>query len=407
MRNVWLVTQREYLERVRAKSFVVMTILIPLLMGGVLFALSLMNGNMGSAQHIAVLTTNPQFAADLRTVMTDTRVPVVDTYPLGDAAVRQSLDAQLKSKDAHLDGYLVVTPSAVPGQRPSFEWVPRVQSDVITRARVADAARTALTREQLIGSGMPPLQVDALLKPVQLSGGKDKSDRAGAAVASAYGMYFLMYFVILFYGMNVARSIIEEKTSRVFEVMLATIRPSEMLAGKVIGVGAVGLTQVGIWIVLAISALKFGLIGQDVHVLPNPGQAALFVVFFLLGYLLYSSVAAALGSMTNSEQELQQMQIFLMLPLIVSSLVIFFVITNPDGAISKGFSFFPFTTPLIMYTRVIVGKPGAVAVLGSILGLMLTIAVVLWLASRIYRVGILMYGKKPNLPEIVRWLKYS
>jgi ABC-2 type transport system permease protein len=111
--------------------------------------------------------------------------------------------------------------------------------------------------------------------------------------------------------------------------------------------------------------------------------------------------------MTNSEQELQQMQIFLMLPLIVSSLVIFNVITNPDGPISKGFSFFPFTTPLIMYTRVIVGKPDALAVTGSIVELMITIAIVLWLASRIYRVGILMYGKKPNLPEILRWLKYS
>ena len=410
MRNVWLIVRREYLERVRAKSFLVMTILIPALMGGVIFALSMVNGDTGSGQRIAVLTDNPQFAADLQTEMADSRSlvkPAVDVYPLGQADVRASLDRQLKNKDAHLDGYLIVTPSEISGERPAFEWVPRVQSDVITRARVADAARTALTRERLITSGMAPAQVDALLQPVSLSAGKDKSDRAGAAVASAYGMYFLMYFVILFYGMNVARSIIEEKTSRVFEVMLATIRPSEMLAGKVVGVGAVGLTQVGIWIVVAIGALKFGLIGQDVHILPSPGQALLFVVFFLLGYLLYSSVAAALGSMTNSEQELQQMQIFLMLPLIVSSLVIFFVITNPEGAISKGFSFFPFTTPLIMYTRVIVGRPGTLAVIGSILGLVLTIAVVLWIASRIYRVGILMYGKKPNLPEILRWLKYS
>lgn len=101
------------------------------------------------------------------------------------------------------------------------------------------------------------------------------------------------------------------------------------------------------------------------------------------------------------------MQIFLMLPLIVSSLVIWIVITNPDGALSKGFSFFPFTTPLIMYARVIVGHPGWLQIVGSIAELVVTIAVVVWLASRIYRVGILMYGKKPNLPEIVRWLRYS
>jgi ABC-2 type transport system permease protein len=160
---------------------------------------------------------------------------------------------------------------------------------------------------------------------------------------------------------------------------------------------------------LALAAVEFGtkMIGSNIHILPSPGQGALFVVFFLLGYLLYSSIAAALGAMTNSEQELQQMQIFLMLPLISCTVVIFNVVTNPDGIIAKVFSFIPFTTPLIMYTRVIVGKPGALAVGGSIVEMAVTIAIVLWFASRIYRVGILMYGKKPNLPEILRWLRYS
>jgi ABC-2 type transport system permease protein len=313
----------------------------------------------------------------------------------------------LKSKDAKLDGYLIATPSIKAGQRPNFQWVPKVQSDVITRGRVADAVRGALTREKLAAAGMSASEVDSLLAPVRLESNKAQAGRAGAAVASAYGMYFLMYFVILFYGMNVARSIIEEKTSRIFEVMLATVKPSELLAGKVIGVGAVGLTQVFIWLTLAIGALKFQLVGQDIHVLPTVGQSLLFIVFFVLGYLLYSSIAAALGAMTNSEQELQQMQIFLMLPLIFSSGIIFMVITNPDGLVAKWASFVPFTAPLIMYTRVIVGKPGAEQIAASILGLIVTISIVLWLASRIYRIGILMYGKKPNLPEILRWLKYS
>ncbi len=410
LKNVFLIARREYLERVRAKSFLVMTVLIPALMGGVLFAMSFMTRGMGSGQHIAVLTDNPRFGTDLQTEFDNGQTgakPVVDVFSPVNATERARLDSELKAKGSTLDGYLVVTPATAPGDRPSFEWFPKVQSDVITRGRVADAARAALTSEQLTKSGMSAGQVSSLLKPVQLVSSNGKGDRAGAAVASAYGMYFLMYFVILFYGMNVARSIIEEKTSRVFEVLLATIRPAEMLAGKVIGVGAVGLTQVGIWITLALVALKMQLIGQDMHILPTPGQFALFILFFLLGYLLYSSVAAALGAMTNSEQELQQMQIFLMLPLIISSLVIWIVITNPDGGISKGFSFFPFTTPLIMYSRVIVGHPGAPAVAASIALLVLTIAVVLWLASRIYRVGILMYGKKPNLPEILRWLRYS
>ncbi len=410
LKNVLLVARREYLERVRAKSFVVMTVLIPLLMGGALGAMYLMNRHLGSAQHLAVITDQPRFAADLQTELADSHglsKPVVDTYALSEPGIRERLDGELRAKGSALDGYLVEIPGGVAGGRPSFQWIPRVQSDVVTRGRVADAVRGALTREKLVGSGMSTAEISALLAPIDLSAGDGTNNRAGAAVASAWGMYFLMYFVILFYGMNVARSIIEEKTSRIFEVLLATVRPSEMLAGKVIGVGAVGLSQVGIWIAVATVALKSQSFGQDLHILPSPGQTVLFVLFFILGYVLYSSIASALGAMTNSEQELQQLQIFLMLPLIFSSLIIFNVITNPDGPIARVFSFVPFTAPLIMYTRVIVGKPDTLAVVGSLAGLLLTIAVVLWIASRIYRVGILMYGKKPNLPEIMRWLRYS
>ena len=407
-KNIWLVARREYLERVRAKSFLVMTILIPLLMGGLVGGAAFLNRNLGSAGHLAVVTDSPQFANDLQTEMTpsDGVKPKFDVYSPSEPGIRQTLDAQLKAKDGTLDGYLVATKPSADAPRGTYEWVPKSKADVVTKGRIADGVRGALTREKLAGSGMKPLEVDTLLAPIEL-----KTDSAGggsgAAFGSAYGMFFLMYFVILFYGMNVARSIIEEKTSRIFEVLLATMKPTEMLAGKVIGVGAVGLTQVAIWIAVAVGAASTQLIGRDIHILPSGGQAILFVVFFLLGYLLYSSIAAALGAMTNSEQELQQMQIFLMMPLILCSVIIFNVVTNPDGPLAKAFSFIPFTTPLIMYTRVIVGKPSPIAVGGSILEMIVTIAFVLWLSSRIYRVGILMYGKKPNLPEILRWLKYS
>ena len=238
-------------------------------------------------------------------------------------------------------------------------------------------------------------------------GATGQNDRSGAALGSAYGLFFLMYFIILFYGMNVARSIIEEKTSRIFEVLLATMRPGELLAGKVIGVGSVGLTQVAIWIAAALIFTKLQLVGSGVVILPSAVQIVFFLLFFVLGYLLYSSIAAALGAMTSSEQELQQMNIFLMMPLIACSLVIFRVATDPDGSIARVFSFIPFCTPLIMYTRIVVHQPSALQIGGSLLELVATIAVVLWIAARIYRVGILMYGKKPNLPEILRWLRYS
>ena len=410
LHNVFLVARREYLERVRAKGFLIMTVLIPALMGGAIFGIALITRNNESGKHFAVITDDPRFASDMQAELTGSdpkNKPAVEVYRLEDTAARAALDQQLTTKGSTLDGYLIVAPDAQTTGRPTFRWVPRVKSDVITRSRVADASRGALIRERLAATGMTTADIDAMMRSIDLTAGDKKSSSAGAAVASAYAMYFLMYFIILFYGMNVARSIIEEKTSRVFEVMLASIKPDEMLAGKVLGVGAVGLTQIGLWIAAALLFAKTQTAGTGLQLLPNPGQFALFVVFFLLGYLLYSSLAAALGAMNNSEQELQQMQIFLMLPLIFSSMIIFLVITNPDGVVARVASFFPFTAPLIMYTRVIVGKPGSVAIMASIVGLVLTIALVLWIASRIYRVGILMYGKKPNLPEILRWMKYS
>jgi len=407
MHNVWLIAKREYLERIRAKSFLIMTLLIPLLMGGILFGAVLVNGHSGSMSHIAVVTDDQQFATDFGTELSGKeRKVAVDVYPSAEPGILTTLDAQLKAKESTLDGYLVVVPSTVAGARATFQWQPRSKADVIGRARVADAIGATLTREKLTHSGMGAKEVNALLEPVHLESAGRK-DTSVAAFGSAYGMFFLMYFVILFYGMNVARSIIEEKTSRIFEVLLATIRPEEMLAGKVIGVGAVGLTQVGIWIAVALAAIQSQLMGKDIHIFPSFSQTVFFIVFFLLGYLLYSSVAAALGAIASSEQELQQMNIFLMLPLIACSAVIFGIVTNPETTMAKAFSFFPFCTPLIMYTRIVVGKPTPFAIGLSIVDLVLTIAIVLWIASRIYRVGILMYGKKPNLPEIMRWLKYS
>jgi ABC-2 type transport system permease protein len=412
MLNIWLIAKREYLERVRAKSFLLMTVLIPVLMGGLVYGAALVNGRSGSNLHIAVVTEDRQFGLDLKSELESAThidsdgdsgkqgVTKVDVISPPASDTRATLDSQLQ--DRRLDGYIWVTPPATPHTRPTFEWVSKSKADILTPALLGSGIRTTLTREGLGSLGMPLPEIDSLLQPVDLVS-KDKN----AAFASVYALFFLMYFVILFYGMNVARSIIEEKTSRVFEVLLATIRPEELMAGKVLGVGAVGLTQIGIWIVAGLTVAKLGLLAAGVSFSITPVQVGFFILFFLLGYVLYSSVAAALGAMTSSEQELQQMNMFLMLPLIACSLVILRVVRDSDGLIAKAFSFFPFCTPLIMYVRIAVRQPPAWQIALSITGLVLTILAVLWFASRIYRVGILMYGKKPNLPEILRWLKYS
>jgi ABC-2 type transport system permease protein len=408
MRNIWLIARREYLERVRAKSFLVMTILIPGLLAGALFAMKLINGRGSNASHIAVVTTDTQFGLDMQTELQarkDGKMEVDVISPPG-ADTRALLNQDLQDKD--LDGYLWVTPASKAGGRATFDWVPKSKADIITQATIREAVRTVLTREGLRHSGMGSTDVDTLMAPVDLDSSQlNKNDSALTAVASAYGLFFLMYFTILFYGMNVARSIIEEKTSRIFEVLLSTIRPEEMLAGKVLGVGAVGLSQVGIWIVAGGLYLGLGLAAGAYSVHLTLAQVIFFVIFFILGYLLYSSCAAALGAMTSSEQELQQMNIFLMLPLIACSMVIFKVVTDSDGALAKAFSFFPFCTPLIMYTRIAVHQPAWWEIAIAIGEMVITIGVVVWVASRIYRVGILMYGKKPSLPELLKWLKYS
>ena len=412
MHNVWLIAKREYLERVRTKAFLISTILIPVLMGGGIIGSVVMGGRAKSTSHITIVSQDQQLATDLQAELQsgkDSRM-TVDVISPGNDQTRKTLDAMLADKQ--IDGYLWITPAANPGERPSFSFTPRSAADIGTKGVVSSALRTVLMRERLAHQGMVASDVDSLMQPVKVDttqAGKN-ADTTSSFVA-IYVLFFLMYMVILLYGMNVARSIIEEKTSRVFEVLLATIKPEEMMAGKVIGVGSVGLTQVAVWLLTAViltsSSIVGALAGGNVHVSLNPMQIIFFVVYFLLGYLLYSSIAAALGAMVNSEQELQQLNMILVMPLAGCMFALAPVITNPNGPVARIISFIPFCTPLIMYLRISLATPPAWEIALSIALMMVTIYAILWVASRIYRVGILMYGKKPNLPEILRWLKYS
>jgi ABC-2 type transport system permease protein len=255
---------------------------------------------------------------------------------------------------------------------------------------------------------MGATEIEGLMAPVEI---ETVGGNTLVAFFAAYALFFLMYLVIMLYGMNTARSIIEEKTSRVFEVLLSTIKPDEMLAGKILGVGSVGLTQIGVWMIAAAvcGTLFAGSIpgmahGQSVL---SAAQIFFFVAYFLFGYMIYSSIAAALGAMTNSEQELQQLNLFLVMPLAFCMLCLVSVIKNPDSTLSRVISLIPFCSPLLMNFRVSIGNPQPWELALSFVLMTLTLIAILWIASRIYRVGILMYGKKPNLPEILRWLKYS
>jgi ABC-2 type transport system permease protein len=225
------------------------------------------------------------------------------------------------------------------------------------------------------------------------------------------GMAFLLTFSIVMYGMNVGRSVIQEKTSRIFEVMLSTVKASDMLAGKLIGIGAVGITQIGIWItlgaILASSALVEGWMAGAAKPQVSIVEIVLLCLYFLLGYALYSTFFAGLAATCDTEQELQQYAPLAAVPVWLSFGLFVYILSNPNSIWSVLVSMFPPTAPITMAFRFTAQFPPAWQIALS-LGLMaLSVYIVLWLSSRIYRVGILMYGKRATLPEMLRWLRYS
>jgi ABC-2 type transport system permease protein len=409
MHNIWLIARREYTERVKTKGFIVATVLIPVLMGILVLGGGFLASKTKSTAHITIVAADRAFGTDLKQKLeSDKENTITVALASPSPQTRSTLDRELQDKSSKLSGYLWVTPPGAGGVRPAFSYTARSAGDISTELALKSAIKSVLIRERLTAKGMGSAEIDALNAPVDID--TSASGNTIATLASAYVMFLLMYMAIMLYGMNTARSIIEEKTSRVFEVLLATIKPDELLAGKIIGVGAVGLTQVGIWmaaaVVISSSGLAASLIGNN-HSLVSGLQIMGFLLYFVFGFLLYSSIAAALGAMTNSEQELQQLNMFLVLPLAFCMIMLLPIIRAPNSVLSQVTSMVPFFSPLLMNVRISVAQVPAWQIGLSFFLMSLTIVLILWVSSRIYRVGILMYGKKPNLPEILRWMKYS
>jgi len=415
MHNIWLIARREYFERIRTRGFLITTVLIPLIMAGAVFGSAVMGGKAPTT--IDVVSSDVALTEDLPAELqaSGTKHLIVYSSVVGpDAAsqqtLRQRLDANLVG--GHMDGYLWITPAASASAAPTFTYTPNSEDATSEVAILTRALQSVLAQEQAKHRGIVSGQVAGAGETVGIQVlSPPKHEDKDSAVVSVTTLFFLMYMVIMLYGMNVARSIIEEKTSRIFEVMLATIRPGEMMAGKIIGVGSVGLTQVVIWLTAAFllsrTQVAANLGGHTIHFALSAEQIIFFFVYFILGYLFYSSIAAALGAMTNSEQELQQLNMFLVLPLAVCFISLGRVMNSPDGHTARIMALIPPFTPLLMYLRISLGHPSAWEIAFSIAFTSFCIYLIVWITSRIYRVGVLMYGKRPTLPEIIRWLKYS
>jgi ABC-2 type transport system permease protein len=279
------------------------------------------------------------------------------------------------------------------------------------------ALNRGLVSERLTAAGIKQADADALMKEVTIETlqvnkqGNAAKSNGMAAFYKAIAMAFLLTIPILLYGMDMARSIIEEKSSRVFEVMLSVARADDLLTGKLIGVGAVGLTQIAIWVVAAAlvtgSALAAPLLSGDFALHFSVAEALLFPVYFVLGFFLYSAFFSGLAATCETAQELQMYMPLAVVPVWLSFGIIPFLLNNPSSVWAIVASLFPPTAAFVMLPRMGMETPPIWQFAASIGLLLLSIWGVLWVSSRLYRVGILMYGKRATLPELLRWLRYS
>jgi len=439
MAKLWAVIKREFMERVRTRWFLISTLLGPVFFAAITILpawVAIREKGSSSVANVRIIDATgaglgDRIAAALRdsTAAAGTPAPeVVTVAPSGVAQAESLATAAVVRKERR--GYLVLDSATMAGREARYAG--RNASSIADVERVRDAVRTQVTAFRMAREGLTPAQVAAINGPrlslttEQINDrGRGGSGTSNVIVAVAMG--FLLYMMILLYGQNVLRSVLEEKTTRVAEVVVSSVKPEILMAGKVLGVGAVGLVQQVIWFAAAfyIGGLVAPILarmnggaasgaataaaaggppaGFDLHL--GLGMVAAYLAFFLLGFLLYSALFAAVGAMVNSEQEAQQAAFPVMMPLIASAVLLQAVIRNPDSSLARFGSWFPLSAPIIMPMRMGMTNSPPLEV-GLVLGgLVLTVVAAMWFAARVYRVGLLMYGKKPSFGEVLRWVR--
>lgn len=414
MRNLLLVARREYLEQIRGRAFKVTTILVPLLFGVIIFIMIMAGRGATSGKHIVIASNDTGLANEVQAQLEKNNQAHSQIEVLAPVAQTDRPALVQRVRSGSIDGFLWI--DALPGKTPTAVYASQSAGDFITDQLLSESLNRAVVRRRLTASGIQPGNIDALLKDVNIDTlqinkqGNELKSNAMSSFWKGYVMAFLLSMTTMIYGMNVARSIIQEKTSRIFEVMLATAKPSDLLAGKLIGVGAVGLTQIAIWFVaggVIAGAFAAQALSAKLSLHFSWTEGALFAIYFLLGYLLYASMFAGLAASCETEQELQMYTPLAVLPIWLAFALIVVVVNNPDSALSIAASLFPATAPIIMMLRMGSAVPPPWQFGVSIAIMLLSIWGVLWVSSRLYRVGILMYGKRATIPELLRWLRYS
>jgi ABC-2 type transport system permease protein len=422
MSEVFIVLRREFLERVRSRAFVIGTFLFPVFIIAIYALPVLMGGNKGVTRLVLV---DQAPAGVARTAARALQAPGSD----GEASsyrvevVRQPLErvrADLTRRVAakELDGYLYLPPDAV--TKGAVQYRARNVANLDAVGDMRRAASLGVQEARLRGIGLQAQDLAALLKPVEVTTARITSsgEEGGSAMSAflvAYAAALLSYMMILMYGMNVMRSVLEEKTNRIAEVIVSSMRASHLMLGKIIGVASVALLQVAIWTALVSfgtaqlgvrapqgGAMKMALDSIKV----NPGAGLAVLAFFVLGFFLYASMFAALGAAVNTEQEAQQSQFWVMLPLVVPLVFLMKIAGDPLGQTATVLGMIPFTAPVTNAMRLGTGAEiPPMQLFGSLALLAVTTVFMAWAAGKIYRVGILSTGKKPSLNELGRWLR--
>ncbi|WP_058189150.1 ABC transporter permease [Terracidiphilus gabretensis] len=415
MRNILLVAKREYLEGVRGRAFRMSTILVPVVFAVIIAVAVFAGKNSGVGKHVLIATTDSNLAADIQSQLTDDKdsKTTVDVIVPSSPSERDSLVSKVREKE--IDGLLWID-TAVPSKI-TATYISTSSGDIVIGSRLESALNHALAAERLSARGMSKAEVELVMKTVSVDtmqvdkGGKEVKSSGIGAYLKGYIMGIMLAMTTMIYGMNVARSIIQEKTSRIFEVMLASVKAGDLLAGKLLGIGAVGLTQLAIWGVaaalLAGSAFAAPVLNGQLSIHLSITEGLLFGAYFILGYLLYASLFAGLAASCETEQELQMYTPLAAVPIWLSFSLIWLIINNPSSFWSIAASLFPATAPIVMMLRMGAQTPPAWQFAASLAIMVVSVWAVLWVSARLYRVGILMYGKRATLPELLRWLRYS
>lgn len=426
MRKLWLVVKREYLTRVRTKGFIISTIALPLLtMGVLLLPLFIVRRQADETVKIAILDEAGGLAAAIAQSL-ERKLPsgkaafqvtrTVETPgPAEDEKARQELRAEVSRGE--LDAFLVVPKDVLAGKAATLHT--RSLGEIGLAASLRRAVGNAAIARRLKDQGIRIENPGDLFRAVEVTPVKvtkeGEVEEKGQTFAVAMGMALVLYTTLLVYGLATLRSVLEEKTTRIVEVLVSSLRPFQLLAGKLLGVAAVGFTQYVIWTVSggllatygASVVAAFSTQGSPEKIHIPISLLVSSVIYYVAGYFLYASLYAAAGAMVSSDEEAQHVQLPMTLVVVLSFLFFPFIMRNPNSTTSVVLSLVPFFSPILMTMRIALQMPPFWQIALSLALMLVTIIGIVYLSAKIYRVGILMYGKRPSVVELLRWLRYT